>query len=65
MILEHIPLLRELTLFSIILRTFLAMLLGGLLGYEREKRHRPAGFRTYPVVCLGSTLAMQVGLFIQ
>ena len=64
MILEHISLLRELTLFSIILRTFLAMLLGGLLGYEREKRHRPAGFRTYLVVCLGSTLAMMVGLFI-
>lgn len=64
MILEQIPLLSELTLPSIILRTFLAMLLGGILGYEREKRHRPAGFRTYLVVCLGSTLAMMVGLFI-
>ena len=41
MILEHISLLRELTLFSIILRTFLAMLLGGLLGYEREKGTGP------------------------
>lgn len=64
MILEQIPLLRDLTFFSILLRTFLAMLLGGILGYEREKRHRPAGFRTYLVVCLGSTLAMMVGLFI-
>ena len=64
MILEQIPLLRDLTLISILLRTFLAMLLGGILGYEREKRHRPAGFRTYLVVCLGSTLAMMVGLFI-
>lgn len=64
MILEQIPLLSELTLLSIILRTFLAMMLGGILGYEREKRHRPAGFRTYLVVCLGSTLAMMVGLFI-
>lgn len=64
MILEQIPLFRDLTLISILLRTFLAMLLGGILGYEREKRHRPAGFRTYLVVCLGSTLAMMVGLFI-
>lgn len=64
MILEQIPILSELTLVSILLRTFLAMLLGGVLGYEREKRHRPAGFRTYLVVCLGSTLAMMVGLFI-
>ena len=65
MILEQIPVLSELTLVSILLRTFLAMLLGGILGYEREKRHRPAGFRTYLVVCLGSTLAMMVGLFIR
>lgn len=64
MILEQIELLRELTLPSILLRTFLAMLLSGILGYEREKRHRPAGFRTYLVVCLGSTLAMMAGIYL-
>ena len=64
MILEQIAILRELTLPSILVRTFLAMLFGGILGYEREKRHRPAGFRTYILVCLGATLAMMVGLYI-
>ena len=64
MILEQIAILRELTLLSILVRTFLAMLFGGILGYEREKRHRPAGFRTYILVCLGATLAMMVGLYI-
>ena len=64
MILEQITILRELTLPSILVRTFLAMLFGGILGYEREKRHRPAGFRTYILVCLGATLAMMVGLYI-
>ena len=58
MILEKIAILRDLTFVSILLRTMLAMVLSGILGYEREKRHRPAGFRTYLVVCLGSTLAM-------
>lgn len=64
MILEQIDLLRELTFPSIVLRTLLAMLLSGILGYEREKRHRPAGFRTYLVVCLGSCLAMMVGIYL-
>ena len=64
MVLEKIEILRELTLPSILLRTFLAMVLSGILGYEREKRHRPAGFRTYLVVCLGSTLAMMVGIYL-
>ncbi|GFI02521.1 protein SapB [Lachnospiraceae bacterium] len=64
MVLERIEILRELTLPSILLRTFLAMVLSGILGYEREKRHRPAGFRTYLVVCLGSTLAMMVGIYL-
>ena len=64
MILEQIAMFRELTLPSILLRTFLAMIIGGILGYEREKRHRPAGFRTYLIVCLGSTLAMMVGLYL-
>lgn len=64
MILEQISFLRELTLSSILLRTFLAMILSGILGYEREKRHRPAGFRTYLVVCLGSCLAMMVGIYL-
>lgn len=64
MLLEQIEILKELTLPAILLRTFLAMLLSGILGYEREKRHRPAGFRTYLVVCLGSALAMMLGIYL-
>lgn len=64
MMLEQISILRELTLPAILLRIFLSMLFSGILGYEREKKHRPAGFRTYIIVCLGSTLAMMTGLYI-
>ncbi len=39
-------------------RLFLAFVLGGLIGYERESAHRPAGLRTNILVCLGSTLVM-------
>ncbi len=64
MILEQVAVLRELTLQSILLRTVLAMLFSGILGYEREKKGRPAGFRTYMVVCLGSAIAMMTGIYL-
>lgn len=49
---------------SVILRIFLAMLLGGLIGMEREKSKRPAGFRTHILVCVGSCMTALVGLFV-
>jgi putative Mg2+ transporter-C (MgtC) family protein len=36
--------------------------LGGVIGLERETHHRPAGFRTHMVVCLGACLFMLVSL---
>ncbi|MDP3747770.1 MAG: MgtC/SapB family protein [Phenylobacterium sp.] len=35
-----------------------ATIAGGLIGFEREYRSRPAGFRTHILVCLASTLLM-------
>lgn len=34
----------------------LAAFLGGLIGLERERGHRPAGLRTFMLVCSGSAL---------
>jgi putative Mg2+ transporter-C (MgtC) family protein len=34
----------------------LAVALGGVVGFEREKIHKPAGLRTHMLVCLGSCL---------
>lgn len=50
--------LREMNLASVLLRLLLAMLFGGLIGLERERKRRPAGFRTYMLVCMGATLTM-------
>ena len=41
---------------SILFRLILAVLLGGLVGMEREMHGRPAGFRTHIVVCLGAAM---------
>lgn len=38
----------------------LSLLLGGLIGWERERHERPAGLRTHMLVCVGATLITQV-----
>lgn len=41
---------------EMIVRMFLALVIGALIGLERELRQMPAGLRTHALVCLGSTL---------
>ena len=43
-------------------RLLLAVVLGGLVGLERQTHGRPAGLRTHILVCLGSALVVTVGL---
>ncbi len=55
--------------FISILPTFLvrsgfSILCGGMIGLERERRGKPAGFRTNTLICLGSCLYMLVSEFI-
>ena len=56
--------LRELNIYSILLRIVLSALIGGALGLERERKNRPAGFRTYMLVCLGSALVMMTNQYV-
>ncbi|MHC4455283.1 MAG: MgtC/SapB family protein, partial [Planctomycetota bacterium] len=41
-------------------KLFIAAILGGVIGWERERRGRPAGLRTHLLVCVGVTLMMLV-----
>lgn len=50
--------LREFTMTSVVLRLVLAMLSGGMIGMERGRKRRAAGFRTYMLVCLGAALTV-------
>ncbi len=56
--------LQEVNILSTLIRLAAAVICGGLLGIERGQKKRPAGLRTYIVVCLGSTLAMLVNQYI-
>ncbi|MGM0365680.1 MAG: MgtC/SapB family protein [Actinomycetota bacterium] len=41
---------------NFLLPSSLAVLFGGIIGFQREKTDRPAGLRTHSLVCLGSTV---------
>lgn len=47
-----------------ILKIFIAVLVGGLIGAERESTKRPAGLRTHILVCVASTMVMDINLMI-
>ena len=50
--------------FVFIFRLVLACILGGIIGYEREKTNRPAGFRTHILVCVGAALIMSTSEYM-
>ena len=45
---------------TIVLKLLMAVLLGGIVGIEREFRDKPAGLRTNILICVGSTLFMSI-----
>ena len=47
-----------------ITRIVLAVVLGGIIGLEREKKGRNAGLRTHILVCTGSSLIMLISLYV-
>ena len=49
--------------WEFVLRIFVAALLGGAIGLEREYRAKEAGFRTHFLVALGSALFMVVSAY--
>jgi putative Mg2+ transporter-C (MgtC) family protein len=56
--------LREITYLAIALRLVVAVICGGALGLERGMKNRPAGMRTYMLVCVGSCLIMLTNQYL-
>ena len=54
---------RELNNGTLLLRMALALLFGGLIGYNRERKKMPAGIRTYMLVCLGACLTAVLAVY--
>lgn len=56
--------LREVTWLAVVLRIIVSFVLGGMLGMERGLKQRPAGLRTYMLVCVGACLIMLTNEYV-
>ena len=55
---------REVTYLAIGVRILASLIVGGLIGMERGMKNRPAGLRTYMLVCVGACLIMLTNQYI-
>lgn len=64
--LEFLNFLRgdHLDVISVTVRLVLAMICGGCIGLERERKRRPAGFRTHILICLGAAMTTLTSQFL-
>ncbi len=51
-------------IYQVILRLSLAIVIGGSIGYERQYKNRPAGFRTHILVCVGAAIVSMMQLHL-
>ena len=61
---QTFQLFRELNIWSMMLRVVLALLVGGVIGLERERKGRAAGFRTYMLVALGAAVTVILSQYL-
>jgi len=59
-----IEFMRDLNVWTVIIRIVLATVMGGVIGIERFKQGRAAGMRTHILVALGAALASMMGLYL-
>ncbi|MBR3032496.1 MAG: MgtC/SapB family protein [Clostridiales bacterium] len=55
--------MKEFNFASVVVRLFLAMLSGALIGYGREKKERNAGLRTYMLISIGAALTILISFY--
>ena len=47
---------------DLLIKLVIAVLLGGIIGFERELAGKPAGLRTNILICIGATLLMDMSI---
>lgn len=56
--------LEDFTFWSIMVRLFIATVIGAIIGLERSKKGRSAGMRTHILVCMGAALTALMGIYL-
>ena len=54
----------EIGLLAVSIRLLVALICGGIIGIERERKHRPAGFRTHILICIGAAMTTLTSQYI-
>lgn len=62
--LEYLRFANGFHMWGVLVRMLLAVICGGIIGIERERKRRPAGFRTHILICLGAALTMLTSQYI-
>lgn len=57
--------MKEWSVLSIVLRLLFSVIIGTVIGIDRSMKRRGAGIKTHVLVCMGATLVMITGQFIQ
>lgn len=55
---------KEITIYAVIFKILLSIIVGGLIGIEREYKNRPAGMRTHILVSVGATIIALIQITI-
>ncbi len=50
--------------WELLLRVGIATICGGIIGIDRSRKRRPAGFRTYMLVCVGAAMTMMLSTYL-
>ena len=56
--------LKEFNIASLLLRMFLSVIVGGIIGFERGRHGSAAGFRTHILVCVGAAMTSLCSLYV-
>jgi len=54
----------EVNISTSFVRLFVSFAFGAIIGAERQRRRQEAGLRTFTLICLGSTAAMLISIWI-
>ena len=53
-----------LSIWDVLARVSVAVLCGGIIGIDRGRKRRPAGFRTYMLVCVGAAMTIILSMYL-
>lgn len=54
----------DINILAITVRLVIALICGGIIGIERERKRRPAGFRTHILICIGAAMTTLTSQYI-